>query len=180
MSVPPAGNAASGNRRRRSAWRRPVPLWTVVVLVLLAGAIGAVTYSAETVSVPALFGEVQDLDATLTATSQGIGLVSTALVAAGDTQGSAVEMTAALGAANTATTVGNWKYAVEVTESAADAVTSGTFKVELFIGEVSQGALYMTQGTSDALTAEGVTFTWDLGASLSSGTSVYFVEITEV
>lgn len=166
--------------RTRRKMRKPVPLGMVLLLVLAAAVAGAATVSTTQTSLASIFGEVSTVSTDLTTSTNGIGVVSTSLTAVGDTSAGAVEMVAALGTAQTNGTIGNWQYSVDVQESAVDAVASGTFQVELFIDGTSQGALYMTQGTADDLSTEGVTFTWDIGSDLTTGGQSYVVKVTAV
>lgn len=159
---------------------RPVPVWAVLVAMLGAGLLGALTFRAATTTVPGLHGEVLVVDGRLTVTSLGVHLASTGVVADGDSESAAVEMAPALAEASTGTTLGHWTYRAEVRESGPDAVDAGTFRVELFVDGTSRGDLYMVQEVPDDLAAEGVAFTWDLGPELTGGSSVYFVRVTEV
>lgn len=159
---------------------RRVPAWAAALTVLTTVALTLTV--AETVnqrSLSSLFAETISVGSSLTYTLRGVDVVVLTTAAAGNTQGTAIEMAVVLGAANGALTAGDWKYVVEVKESAVASVASGTFKVELFKDGASQGALYMKQATSDGATAEGVTFSWDIGPSLGSA-SGYKVEVTAV
>ena len=164
--------------RKRTA---PVPVRRLValflgVLVLTSAVTVGVTVSQRSLSM--LVGETITVGSDLTYTLKGVDVVQGSASAAGSAQGSAIEMAASYGTARTALTDGNWKYVVEVYEASAGSIASGTYKVELFKDGVSQGALYMTQGTADGASVEGVTFSWDIGSSVSN--AGYRVEVTAV
>lgn len=179
MATPVRHHSEFALRRRGSAGLRLRGLVALFfgALVVTSAATVSVTVSQRSLSL--ILGEAISLGSSLTYALKGVDVVALAASAAGDTSGGAVEMAPVLGAANTALTLGNWKYVVEVKEASAGSVGSGTFKVELFQNGASKGALYMKQATADAATVEGVTFSWDIGNDLGSNTG-YKVEVTSV
>lgn len=165
---------------RRSARRRKWKLVAYIgvpALLVFSGA-GFAAISSITTNFSGIHGNnfVYD-ESTFTVTSQGMDLKDSALAGAGTSSGSPIEMASPNGAANTALSAGDWFYEVTVVEAAVDSLSSGAYKVELFVDGTSKGALYMEQGTADATASEGVAFQWSLGSSLE-GTAAYVVKIS--
>lgn len=169
---PPSANDAARGRK----WKLVAGIGIPALLVI--STIGVAAIASITTSFSSIHGNNFEYDeSTFSVTSHGMDLQASALAAAGDSSGAAIEMASPKGAANTAVAAGDWFYQVSVDEAAVDSVASGTFKAELFVDGASKGALYMTQGTADATAAEGVKFTWSLGSELA-GTAAYVVKVT--
>lgn len=165
-------------QRRARVWKKA--FWCTFVACLVTAGTAVAAVSTTTNSFAGIFGEVNKYDENSFVTSNtGTDVAPVALTITGGNSGGAIEMGAVVGAANTAISSGNWYYTATVKELAAGTLSTGTFKVELFVDGVSKGALYMTQATADAAAIEGVTFKWDLGAALSSQ-SAYVTKITQV
>ncbi|HLE98214.1 MAG TPA: hypothetical protein VI997_12650 [Candidatus Thermoplasmatota archaeon] len=159
---------------------RPILVTLSVAGVFAAAGFGAAVTISET-TYSAIFGDVADIGTGFTITSAQIGVIKATTAADGTTSGSANEMvTSAAGDGNTALTKAHWFYKVVVEESAVASVTSGTYKLELFSDDTSQGSLYVKQDTSDASNVEGVTLKWDVGADLPSGATAYRIVVTAV
>lgn len=154
----------------RRRWRTFFAISTVAFLV--TAAVAWATISSVVNTYYGASGQVDNYDTTkfvIVIAGELVNALATA--ATGNTSAGAIEMTLALGAANTALAVGDWYYQATVKEVGIATVTSGTYKVELFQDGTSLGALYMKQATSDPLNVEGVTFKWSLGAALPTGSA---------
>ena len=157
--------------------RKQVPVYLMMIVVALAGIAGAmVVLASGTIgarSVTTINGEVFTLTGDLTVSGFSTSISTVGASAAG-TSGTPVAMTSGGATANTAITMGHFKYSVTVT--VANIVDSQAYKVTLTQAGTSKGDVYIAQGTSAAQN-DNVTVTWDIGNSLASGPVVYEVDI---
>ncbi|MBI2855768.1 MAG: hypothetical protein HYX93_02855 [Chloroflexi bacterium] len=108
-------------------------------------------------------------DTDVTVTASGIQVVGASAAAAG-TSATGVEATSSNPAVNNALTKDNYAYKFTVTESGVNTLTANEhLKIEVW-GDNSTTTtlittLYMAQATADAVNAEGVTATVDLGSA---------------
>lgn len=165
-------------KRSRSHWMHA--FWAIAAAALLGSGLGYAAISSNTNTFSALRGDVFTHSESLYAFSSVlIDVAGSAISAAGTTQGAAIEITTANPAATEAVAQGNWYYQATVAESAVASVTSGTYKLTLYLDGTSQGDVFITQATSDAANAEGAKARWDLGASLTA-TAGYSIKIVSV
>lgn len=168
---------ASPSRNGRK-WRNRFLGSMIALVAVSALAVAAITTA--TTNFSAAKADVYNHDESLfTIVSQGMDVTASAAAAAGNAQGSAIEMAPTYGAASSALSAGDWFYTIDVKEAANASVAAGTFKVELFQDGTSKGALYIIQGTADATSVEGVSLKWSLGASLTAN-AAYVIKVSAV
>jgi hypothetical protein len=162
---------------KMSLSRKQVPAYLMLIVVAFAGIAGAMVVIASgtigTRSVTTINGEVFTLTGDLTVTGFSTS-ISTADASAAGTSGSPVAMTSGGAPANTAITMGHYKYSVTV--AIANSAPSIKYEVTLTQAGTSKGDVYIAQ---DAAGTVGYTaiVTWDIGTSLASGPVVYEVDI---
>lgn len=153
----------------------------LLILAMVAVAGFGTAIAVNQTSYSGIFADITSVGDALAVTSADITIQKADAAAVGATPDGAAELALATpGAANAALGQAHWVYKVTVAETSPPAVTAGTYRVELFVDDVSQGALYVKQGPADAAGVEAATLKWDLGADLPVGATAYRVVITEV
>lgn len=167
-----------GWARVRRHWKTALVASIALLTVASVATIAAIT--ANQTAYQGISGDVYSYDdTTFDLIAGGHLLNALPASASGDTSGTAVEMALIPGSANTALSIGDWTYLMTVQELGIATVPSGTYEAELFVDGTSQGSLFFKQDTPDALSIEGATLTWSLGASLPTN-GAYVVKITSV
>jgi hypothetical protein len=162
----------------RSALKRQVPLYAVVLAVALAAIAGAmIAYTTVTITtrtVTTIAGEVFVLTEELSVSDFGTSIATSDASATGTSAATAVVMTSTGAAANTAITKGDYVYSVKVVVAITQPTPDKVYKVTLKEDGTSKGDVYIKTGDTPAQ-GDSVTVSWDLGTSLAS--RVYEVDI---
>jgi hypothetical protein len=159
--------------------RKQVPAFVMLIVVVLAGLIGAViasvaTSTITTRSVTNIGGEVFTLTGDLAISSYSTSpstttySVATSSIGASGTIDSPVVMTNPGSTANTAITQGDFVYTVTVTV-VHDVETTTTYDVTLKVDGEVNGNVYIQQLSSPPTqVGDSVSISWDLGITLES------------